>query len=246
MKRRDVLKRVSVGAVSATAVLGTVSGTAAAYVSAACYGSTSPPGEMDVYVYPNGSSSNGDKLDRAYQVAKNRVQVLVDEGRVPNGCVYKRTDEAGVDVTFQGSCSAMNDFTTWRENNGYTETGCHLLVAYESIVDGCADGGESFNKDQSAIVEAPGSGDHFASTVAQEFLHNFIHGKLDCVQNETDGSGDEHYLGATNAYGEMTALAKADKYVKNGDCNDSSWSGYTPEMTGCTKRSVECTYNNVS
>lgn len=245
MKRRDVLKRASVSAVSATAVLGTVSGTAAAnYVSAACYGGTGSPGEMDVYVYPNGSSSNGDKLDTAYQVAKDKVQELVNEGRVPNGCVYKRTDEAGVNVSTQGSCDAMSDFSTWRKNNGYTETGCHLLVAYESWVDGCAVGSDGFTEDRSAIVEGPGTGSAFQSVAAQELLHPFIHVSLDCVQDLTDYNDDEHYLGATNSSGEKTAMAKQDKYLDDGDCTASSGSGRSPDTTWCTRRAVECTYNN--
>lgn len=246
MKRRDVLKRASIGAVGTVSVLGSTAGTAAALTESVCYGTSGSPGAMNIYVYPNGSSSDGDKYDRAKQVCDDVAYDLYTYGQIPSACVHKRNHEAGVDVSFQGACDAMSDFSDWRKNNGYTERGCHLLVAYESWVDGCAVGSDGFTTDRSAIVEGPGDGDKFASVAAQETLHPFIHVRESCVQDLTNGRDDEHYLGATNANGEMTAIAKADKYVENGECNDSSWSGHTHEMTSCTREAVGCTYDNTT
>jgi hypothetical protein len=248
--RRDVLRAAGMAATT----VGVTAGTAAAgrrFDKSASDGDPDAYSATRVFVY-EGLYADGSYSDAAYNYVLDSVKNAYEDGTndgYPAG--YKVVKYL---TGFDPICSdpIIDQFNSWRSNNGYTERGVHLLVhgCPESEVNqGASDGAPAFRTDSGAhdpTFDNTRNMEAFEATASHEPLHSWVSSSCSYVQDmmapSQDGNGySEHSLGTVkeDQYGIRynTPFVGRNYSVENGECWDSGGvaSNETPIYSACSK-----------
>lgn len=234
-------------------------------------GLDAPDRPMYIYLYPNTDSEynncmkGNDIVDAVYD-----AQTQLFNGGSVDLYKLKRYESGYPELTTNDDL--VTDFRSWLKNedgysngagyNLYGAKGIHLLVhgfscststAGGEFADNC-DSPSAFKRGVIAYTGTCGDTGLRKNSAIQEPVHGFIEFRYDQVYNMTTydpssdypNTGKEHELGAIRDYRISPMLTyHTNEYTNAGDCDGDGTgaTGYTTNLTGCTKSAVKKTGN---
>lgn len=232
-------------------------------------GSDAPDRPMYIYLYPNTSDeySNCSKYSDIASGIYHAQSQLYNWDSVD---FYKlKRYESGY-PGLSSDDDLVRDFRNWLQDgdaNGagydlYAAKGAHVLVhgfscststAGGEFADDC-DSPSAFKRGVVAYTGTCGDSGLRKNSAIQEPIHGFIEFRYEPVYSmttydpDTDypSTGEEHELGEIRDYNISPMLTyHTDEYTNSGDCSgDGTYAtGYTQNLTGCTKTAVKETGN---
>ena len=204
-----------------------------------------------IFVYPN-SSSDDSLAEAAQSVLSSTVDEVIANTSAESGY-------ADVDYRHPGrDDSTVSDFfNAWetyvRDDSNIADSnyGCHLCVSSNLGNDGKAAGGNSYGEIDDAFVSkswAVAGGESGSAKSKNLWIQEAMHTFSDPNVSRFDQKGsDEHNLGSTDYYEDVTPMASSyeDSAAETGYCSDLNWDdGYTQTMTSCTYRGIDATFES--
>lgn len=150
-----------------------------------------------------------------------------------------------------GCTSLLSDFTDWRNSNGLTDTGLHILAndcSQDNVSSGAHDGANAWETDSSAQATraAAGGGEkddaRFRNSNAHEMIHALVVGSCNYVNNLIEES--EHDLGKVYDNNDVSPIGSSSS-SERGTCSSSlNRKDDRTEPTSCTLRAFKYTANH--
>jgi hypothetical protein len=228
-----------------------------AYYKQASGGDTSSNRTLKIWQYPNTSDEDNECENGSRSALEDACEQLLNAWSIDGYTIYINYDYPNVDTS--GRDAAHSSFQSYLEGKN-PPVGVHLLVSGD-FQDGESQGGDGTGNTSFSTWNTAVAGIQYypkelwMNGVIHESLHSAIDNELSNV-NEMGEHGahgnTEHDFGKVIDYGDgqdisPMATAYLEEHSGHGDCaRYVERTGYTTELTSCTKSAVSYTANNES
>lgn len=200
-------------------------------------------GILKVYLYPDSSDEDNECRNAIFYALQGEYGKLLDHDAVSGYEIYINFTHP--QLPYDNVHDYFDAFANWRQNY-HQETGVHMGVK-DSFHRGKANTAEdgqtsAWLEARDAVVGLSLGKELFKNVAIQESLHPFI------TSGYYSGADDDHELGMKTSSGAVTPMATGyeDTAAETGDCWGTYFhTGYTENITICTKRATKTTTEQV-